>query len=225
MKNKYLDHAHVSEAKFRQLLEFFCLDVSALTASKLSGVNKNTAHRIYGLLRQRIVQMAQAQTTPLAGSIEIDESYFGPRRIRGLRGRRAGRKVAVIGLLKRGGKVFCSPVMNCSKAELMGVIRGKVVAEGSTIYTDGWRAYDGLVTEGYRHYRIHHHDNQFARGKRHINGIESFWSFAKLRLAKLRGVRWQHFYAHLKETEWRFNHRRANIYRLLLFNLKKQPLI
>ena len=77
--------------------------------------------------------------------------------------------------------------MDCSKAELMGVIKGQVTPKGSTIYTDGWRAYDGLVLEGYKHYRIHHHDNQFARGRRHINGIQSFWSFAKLRLAKLKG--------------------------------------
>ena len=121
--------------------------------------------------------------------------------------------------------VFCSPVMDCSKAELMGVIKGQVTPKGSTIYTDGWRAYDGLVLEGYKHYRIHHHDNQFARGRRHINGIESFWSFAKLRLAKLKGVRWEHFYDHLKETEWRFNHRRDKLFSLLIKNLSISPLI
>ena len=59
-----------------------------------------------------------------------------------------------------------------------------------------------LVMEGYKHHRIHHHDNEFARARRHINDIESFWSYAKLRLAKLRGVRWEYFYDHLKETEW-----------------------
>ena len=32
--------------------------------------------------------------------------------------------------------------------------------------------YDGLVMEGYKHHRIHHHDNEFARARRHINGIE-----------------------------------------------------
>lgn len=115
--------------------------------------------------------------------------------------------------------------MDCSKAELMGVIKGQVIPAGSTIYTDGWRAYDGLVLEGYKHYRIHHHQNQFARGRRHINGIESFWSFAKLRLAKLRGVRWEHFYDHLKETEWRFNHRHDNLFSLLIKNLSSSPLI
>ena len=115
--------------------------------------------------------------------------------------------------------------MDCSKAELMPVIRGKVDADQSTVYTDGWRAYDGLVLEGFKHYRIHHHENQFARGKRHINGIESFWSFAKLRLAKLKGVRWEFFYDHLKETEWRFNHRRDNLYNLMLKHLSSSPLI
>ena len=109
--------------------------------------------------------------------------------------------------------------------ELIEVIRGQVLPRKSTIYTDGWRAYDGLVLEGYKHHRIHHHDNEFAREHRHINGIESFWSYAKLRLAKLRGVRWEYFYDHLKETEWRFNHRRENLFNFLIIDLGSTPLI
>ena len=225
MRNKYLNQARISEAQFRSILKLWSADVGSLTASKLAGVNKNTTHRIYGLLRSKVVTLSEAEAAPFTGSVEIDESYFGPRRVRGCRGRGAGRKVAVIGLLKRGGRVFCSPVMDCSKAELMPVIRGNVDADESTIYTDGWRAYDGLVLVGFKHYRIHHHENQFARGKRHINGIESFWSFAKLRLAKLKGVRWEFFYDHLKETEWRFNHRRDNLYNLMLKHLSSSPLI
>ncbi|MEM1302116.1 MAG: IS1595 family transposase, partial [Pseudomonadota bacterium] len=37
----------------------------------------------------------------------------------------------------------------------------------------------------------------------HINGIESFWSFAKRRLAKFNGVR-RNFELNLKEYEWRW---------------------
>jgi len=40
---------------------------------------------------------------------------------------------------------------------------------------------------GYKkHFRVHHGENEFARGNCHINGIngiESFWSYAKRRLA------------------------------------------
>ena len=49
--------------------------------------------------------------------------------------------------------------------------------------------------------------------------------FAKLRLAKVRGVRWEYLYAHLKETEWRFNHRRDNLFKLLIINLGSSRLI
>jgi len=125
----------------------------------------------------------------LAGVIELDESYFGPHRIRGKRGRGAGGKTIVFGLHKREGCVFTQIVPDCSKAVLQGVIRGKVDAE-SVLHTDGWPAYDGLIDLGYRkHYRVHHGANEFARGKRHINGIESFWSYAKHRLKKFHGWR------------------------------------
>ena len=66
-----------------------------------------------------------------------------------------------------------------------------------------WKAYDGLVLKGYEHHRIHDHQNQFARGKNHVNGIESIWSYAKFRFLKLRGVRKDRFLLHLKECEWR----------------------
>ncbi len=81
----------------------FCTDVSALTASKLTVVNRKTSQRIYELLRMKVVEMATEEARPFTGEVEIDESYFGPRRVRGRRGRGAGGKTPVIGLHKRGG--------------------------------------------------------------------------------------------------------------------------
>jgi len=50
---------------------------------------------------------------------------------------------------------------------------------------DGWRSYNGLVDMGYKkHFRVRHGEHEFARGNFHIDGIESFWSYAKRRLAK-----------------------------------------
>ncbi len=77
---------------------------------------------------------------------------------------------------------------------------------------------------GYKHHRIFHHENEFARGKNHVNGIESFWSFAKFRFTKRRGVSKEFFLLHLKESEWRWNHRRDNLYSILLKNLRLKPL-
>ena len=80
----------------------------------------------------------------------------------------------------------------------MPIIQGKIL-EGSTIYTDGWKAYDGLILNGYEHYRIFHSHNEFARGKNHVNGIESFWAFTKRRLAKFNGLTDDKFILHLKD--------------------------
>lgn len=81
----------------------------------------------------------------------------------------------------------------------MPIIQGKIL-ERSTVYTNSWRAYDGLILNGYDHYRIFHADNEFARCKNRVNGIESFWSFTKRRLAKFTGLKDEKFILHLKES-------------------------
>ena len=105
----------------------------------------------------------------------------------------------------------------------MPIIQGKVL-ESSTIYSDAWKAYDGLVLNGYEHYRIYHSHDEFARGKNHVNGIESFWSFTKRRLNKFNGFTKSNFSIFLKESEFRFNHRHDNIYMLPLSHIRKFPL-
>lgn len=223
MKNKYLKVAKISEAKFRVLVDCFSEDIAATQAARLSRVNRNTSQRIYTLLRKRILSLATEENMPFVGEVEVDESYFGARRVRGKRGRGASGKTPVVGLLKRNGKVFVEVVKNCSRKELMPVIKGQVM-EDSTVYTDGWRAYDSLVREGYKHHRVHHHKNEFARGKNHVNGIESFWSYVKFRMTKLRGLKREKFVIHLLESAWRFNHKEENIYLLLLKDLRENPL-
>ena len=104
-KNKYVTNSHLSERKFRELLRLFCADVTALSAASLTGLNRNTVNRYYGLLRVRIAEICEADS-PFDGEVEADESYFGARRVRGVRGRGARGKTIVFGLLKRGGKVY-----------------------------------------------------------------------------------------------------------------------
>lgn len=134
--------------------------------------------------------------------------------MRGKRGRGAAGKTPVFGILKMDGEVYVEIVENCSKEELMPIIQGKIL-ENSTIHTDGWRAYDGLILNGYDHYRVFHSNNEFARGKCHVNGIESFWSYCKRRLAKFNGMNSDKFILHLKESEFRWNHRKQDLNEIL----------
>ncbi|MBN1915541.1 IS1595 family transposase [Candidatus Dojkabacteria bacterium] len=201
MENKYLVEARITESKFREILRYFSEDETATKTARYSKTNRNTVNRLYGLFRLRIAKMSII-SLPELGEFEIDESYFGARRVRGKRGRGAAGKTPVFGILKRKGKVYVNIVKNCKKEQLMPIIEGRVL-EGSTIYSDGWKSYDGLILNGYDHYRVYHSKNEFARGKTHINGIESFWSYTKRRMAKFNGLSDDVFHLHLKESEWR----------------------
>jgi transposase-like protein len=225
MKNRYKKVAHFSEAKFRYIIKCFCLDLTASDTAELCGLSRNTINKMFGQIRLRIFSLAhqEAEGEKSLDVFECDESYFGAKRVRGKRGRGAAGKTPVFGLLKRGENVFVKVVDNCSKAELMPIIEGKVL-QGSTINTDGWKAYDGLVVNGYDHYRVFHSHDEFARGKCHVNGIESFWSFTKRRMAKFNGLSDETFYLHLKESEWRWNHKHDNIHKIILTEFRKNPL-
>ena len=178
LKNKYQKFSKITEPKFRQLLRLFALDLTASDTAKLTGVSIRSVNNLYLKLRRRLADECGRQA-PLYGIVELDESYFGAKRIRGKRGRGAGGKTIVFGILKRGDKVYTEIVPDASKATLQKVIRGRVGIEG-VINTDGWRGYHGLIDMGFaKHFRVYHGQNEFARGAQHINGIESFWSYAK----------------------------------------------
>ena len=160
---------------------------------------------------------------PLFGVVEVDESFFGARRVKGRRGRGAYGKTVVFGIFERHGQVYTEIVPDCSKPTLQGIIRGRVDLR-AVINSDGWGGYDGLVDLGYGHFRVDHSSDEFTKGAVHINGIEGFWGLAKVRLAKFKGLPRHTFHLHLKETEWRYNNRHADKYQTLLKYLRQNPL-
>jgi len=224
MNNKYFFRAKISEEKFRTVLRLFCLDMEAKKVAVFTDLNRGTINNIYNKLRERIAEICESESPFVNGEIELDESYFGARRVRGIRGRGARGKIPVFGMLKRGDKVYTQIVKNCSMSQLMPIIKGKA-DKSSVIYTDGFKTYDGLADYGYKkHYRVKHGKNEFATGRSHINGIENFWGLCKVRLAKFRGVHKHNFYLHIKECEFRYNCRNQNLYLFLLKELRKNKL-
>jgi len=209
-----MKYRRLSKFKIKKILKCFCEDIAATQTAKILGINRNTINNYFEELRQKIFVFTNKKQK-FSGELELDESYFGAKRVRGKRGRGAAGKTPVFGILKRDGEVHIEVVKNCSRSELMPIIQGKIL-DGATIYTDSWKAYNGLILNGYNHYRIHHSKNEFARGKNHINGIEAFWSYCKRRLAKFNGMNNNKLLLHLKECEFRWNYRNKNILQILL---------
>lgn len=67
-------------------MKLFAVDLGALQIAAIAGVNRNTVNRYLAASRERIAHFCEAES-PVKGEIEVDESYFGARRVRSIRDR------------------------------------------------------------------------------------------------------------------------------------------
>ncbi|UTO04454.1 IS1595 family transposase [Moraxella sp. FZLJ2107] len=199
-----ITHCKLSKKVQKRLLEFFVLEVTARSAADLLQIHPNSAALFYHKIRLVIEYHLNLEAKELFdGEIELDESYFGGIH-KGKRGRGAGSKTAVFGLLKRNGKVFVVVVKDTKTNTLMPIITSKIKPD-SIVYTDCYKSYNALDVSDFKHFRINH-SKEFAKDHNHINGIENFWSQAKRVLRKYNGIDKKHFHLFIKECEFRFNY-------------------
>src|SRR5439155_2962230 len=158
-----LKYSKLTPAQTGELIKLFVAGSTARTAAALVGVHRNTAALCFAKLRALIADRQEREmAAAFGGEVEIDESYFGGRR-KGKRGRGAAGKVAVFGLLKRGGKVYAQVIADCKRSTLLPIIKRKVRPE-SVVYSDTFASYDTLSVEGYEHVRINHSEELAAAG-------------------------------------------------------------
>jgi transposase-like protein len=193
--------------QIKKIIKCFCADLNATQTGILLDFNRKTINRYYLIFRRCIYKQQQESLVKFFGTVELDESYFGYKRVRGvcmppIRGRGTW-KQPVFGIFERNGQVYTEIIPDGKRETLRRAIMGKVSIH-SVIITDGWRGYNGLVDVGYdKHLRVDK-TKGFTNGKGvHINGIESFWSFTKRRLSRFNGIK-KYFDLHLKESEWRW---------------------
>lgn len=217
--------ARISKKTYRALLNYFAVDVTASVAAEMTKVNKNTAGLWYRYFREAIYQHSR-RAPRLFGAVEMDQAEFGGRgrkRMQALlkryakvmphseyreraRAIRKEHKTLVFGILQRGGEVYTHIIKRNDARTLIPVVR-LVVEDTATVYTDKWRGFTDLKLDGYTHKSVNHSEEYVDKQGHHINGIESFWSFAKRRLSKFNGIAHTTLPLHLKECEFRYNNK------------------
>lgn len=189
------------------------MDLTETMTAEMTGISYRSVYTISLKIRRRLAEICK-QASPLNGAVEVDGSYLGAHRVRGRRGYGANSKTIVCCL--RAKIVYTGIVPGCSKAMLQGIIRRRIDPV-SVIHSDGWLGYDGLVDiDVEKPIRVNHGANGFASGECNVNRSESFWSHVKRRMAKFIGLTMRAFYIHLKQTEFRFNHRGESLYVVIL---------
>ena len=213
---RWLGKLKINAVDWLWIIKLFELELSTRKIAKQVSISYPTVLKAVDLVRWSIVTENKGERDLIQGEVEMDEAYFGGKR-KGKRGRGAGHKIPVFGILERKGIVQVEVLPNVSAQSLLN-LTVKKVRRGSIVYTDKFRGYDALMFCGYRHLRIDH-QKVFSSGKVYINGLEGFWSYAKERLIKHHGVSIRKFPLYLKEMEFRYNHRKQNIFEILTQNL------
>lgn len=196
-----------------QILYYFYLEISARKTAKELELNYKTVQSKFMEFRKGIAEYCKKEIERLNGELELDETYFGGKR-KGKRGREADNKAIAFGILERKGKVYTIIIPNVKEETLMNAIKEKT-KKGSVFYTDGFKSYNSLRLYG-KHNIINHDKDEFVKEENHINGIESFWAFAKERFHKYHGINRKNYPLYVKEMEFRFNNRNENVFKLLI---------
>lgn len=77
--NDILFRSRISERKYREIIKYFAIDLTAEQTAKLTHLNRKTVNRYYGLLREKIAKYCES-VSMFKGEVELDESYFGGRK-------------------------------------------------------------------------------------------------------------------------------------------------
>ena len=86
------------------------------------------------------------------------------------------------------------------------------VQPGTTIWSDGWAAYNNLATTpAISGYSTVNHSVEFVSPTGvHTNHIESYWNRAKIKLKRMRGCHRSMLPSYLDEFMWRERYGRSN---------------
>ncbi|NBC64919.1 MAG: IS1595 family transposase [Bacteroidetes bacterium] len=203
MKNKYVNRSKISEAKFRQLIRYFSLDLTAIQITELIGLNRNTVNRYLTEIRKKILTYSDA-VSPLT---EVNTSCLDTSNFDSF----------CILIREMDGQIYTETIPKEVVWNPDNTLKIKVLQE---------TGYDLIIDfeTGKQFFLKDNHIGSENHRRMKINRIESFWGNAKSRLSKFKGMHSSTLKYHVKECEFRFNNRNKDLYQLLLKILRNDPL-
>jgi hypothetical protein len=79
--NRYYRRSRIAEWKFRSLLRYFALDLTASDAAQLTSLSERAVIVIFGKIRRRIAEECERQSPFNNGEVEVDESRLSARTV------------------------------------------------------------------------------------------------------------------------------------------------
>jgi transposase-like protein len=184
--------------------------ISSYEVGRGLGVTQKTAWFMMHRIR---LAMQDEDGGKLGGEVEVDETFIGglarnmhvSKRREKIMGTGGRDKVAVLGILKRKGKVRTSVIPDTQRKTLHAKVYGHV-APGAQVFTDAWTSYTGLGADFV--HNVIDHAKAYAIENVHTNGLENYWSLLKRTIkGTYVSVEPFHLFRYLDEQAFRYNYR------------------
>ncbi len=250
VKNKYYKHSKLDEQCFRRILELFAMDLTAVQCANLTGVNVRSVNTIFLKLRDRISQWSEVNASGTPGlNAQLSEGTL----VTGMSGSReesaadsatdseavsyidsANDGIVGIRLFINSDQVYCALLNSKLASSAQQGMQPAMARSGSGAQAgiepgsqaaSRWNEYQiGIDLKRDMRFKLKSATFQQAYHAGETDRIDAFGRFMRLRLGKFKGLRREKFYFHLKESEYRYNHRRYELYALLLGMLGETPI-
>jgi transposase-like protein len=187
--------------------------VSSCEMARTLGITQKSAWFMLHRIRLALQAGTMMKVGGNGGEVEADETFIGGKarnmhlsvKARRITGTGTKDKVAVMGILERGGNVKTIVVPNRKKAALHSEIKRHVEA-GAALYTDALLSYEGLAGD-YAH-KVVDHAVEYVKGSIDTNGLENYWSLLKRGMSGTYvSVEPFHLVRYLDEQSFRYNNR------------------
>lgn len=200
-------------------LHKWLLAIHLLCASK-KGMSSHQIHRQLGITyksawfmthRIRFAMQQGPFQELLKGTVEVDETYIGPK-TRGLgvyEGKQ--RKAPVVSLVERDGNVRSFHVANVTANTLRPILK-EHISQQASLMTDDFTTYASLGKDFASHDVINHSQHAYSRheGEKVVstNTVEGFFSILKRGVyGSFHHISRQHLDRYLQEFDFRYNSR------------------
>lgn len=221
MKNRYLKNARIPEKKVRELLNLFCEDLTATQIANISGVSRITVNAYLKMIRTQIAQYCEGHNPyshyfqqifpPNHSSVQISpadqaaENHF-------------------YGIFRSEHSIYTKNILNIDSTWLNNWVRGKITVDKSAVDANGLHIFEAVVDfSRTKLYRVNL-PSIAIKGKTKIDEVDHFWGILKSRIVKFRGLNTGTVYLHVKESEFRYNHRNADLFNMIHSLIQKRPL-